>query len=204
MNMTHEQIASIPIEMRGSIRWLCHQAKRPTTVGGLGASVTNPLDWSGFSACLNACNDEAYRPQDGVGYVFNGDGIVGIDIDNCCQINPVSNEREIRSTPFLVAVCKAFKGTYTEVSLSGKGLHIYCKVNPAASHLLAKGRKEMSPMGMSVEYYPKGRYFVVTGDAVNWSKPVLVDKTRAVEGLIGSLDLMAAVSDFKGEYTHEI
>lgn len=82
----------------------------------------------------------------GVGFVFDGNGIVGIDLDHCLVDGKVSD----KFTPLLTTL-----KTYTEVSPSGTGLHLFirCKEKP-----YDKGRKRND-----FEIYSDDRYFTITG-----------------------------------------
>lgn len=86
-------------------------------------------------------------PDKGIGFVFDGNGIVGIDLDHCLLDGNVSDKFALILTQLK---------TYTEISPSGTGLHLIlrCKTKPYTT-----GRKKGD-----LEIYSEGRYFTVTGN----------------------------------------
>jgi primase-polymerase (primpol)-like protein len=54
--------------------------KLPLQVSGEAAASTNPATWSGLDEAVAAARR---RRVDGIGFVFNGDGIGGVDLDGC-------------------------------------------------------------------------------------------------------------------------
>jgi primase-polymerase (primpol)-like protein len=84
---------------------------------------------------------------DGIGFVVNGDGIVGGDLDGCRlphsgEIHPTAREIINRMH------------TYTEVSPSGCGFRLFGLAVLPADHPCRVG---------SIEVYSRARYFTVTG-----------------------------------------
>lgn len=133
----------IPAELIALPRWIRHQAKRPITVNGFGASSTNERTWSTYA------NAKASKHGDGLGFVLNGDGIVCVDLDHCITdgvLNPVAQ-----------AIVDALPGAYVEVSPSGTGLHIWGRA------ILPKGYR-FEYQGQAVEIYPSGRYLTMTAN----------------------------------------
>lgn len=107
------------------------------------ASTTDPNTWCHFDAAL-ACY-EFIGGYDGLGFVFaEGDGLVGIDIDDCLDGGLSDMARDIlASVP-----------GYSEVSPSGKGIHIITRGEI--------GRAYKSD-DIGLEIYTKSRYFAITG-----------------------------------------
>jgi primase-polymerase (primpol)-like protein len=62
----HTKVAKVPVE-----------AKR-----GIHASVTCPDQWVDYPTCLRFWQEHAHASE-GIGIVLTGDGLVGIDLDNC-------------------------------------------------------------------------------------------------------------------------
>lgn len=81
----------------------------------------------------------------GIGFVFNGDGIIGIDIDKI-----IETENELA-----MYWIERF-ASYTELSPSGKGYHIYVR-GEIPGPLRRKGRWEI---------YDTKRFFTVTGNQI--------------------------------------
>ena len=72
----------IPDELKVVPRWVTSLSKVPYCSGAVNgkASSANPNTWSNFHLTQTAYEEGG---RDGVGFVFNGDGIVGIDLDHC-------------------------------------------------------------------------------------------------------------------------
>ena len=88
----------------------------------------------------------------GIGFAFNGNGVVGIDIDHCV-IDGKFNELATK-------IVNKFKNTYIEYSPSGKGIHIYFRDNDIKG---LRGRKNSKN---GCECYVNQRFFTVTGNRV--------------------------------------
>ena len=72
----------IPKELKELNQWVCSwdRSKAPMQSDiNIAASSTNPQTWSTFN---NACMAVETNTYDYVGFVFNDNGIVGIDIDS--------------------------------------------------------------------------------------------------------------------------
>lgn len=136
--------------------------KVPVQANGLGASTTNPKTW----ATLGQAVQGAFAGGYGVGFVFSGDGIIGIDLDGARNI------KTGRATPEAAEVLKRF-GSYTEVSPSGTGYHIFVKGSLPEG---VSGRK-----GGGVEIYSQARYFTMTGIAATGSPEVIEERQEAID-----------------------
>ena len=109
------------------------------------ASSTNEATWGSFEQAVLAVKDGEY---DHIGFVFNNNGLVGIDID-------VGFEDGLL-TPLCVDIMKHCQ-SYTEKSKSGRGVHILLHGN-----LPFDGKNNRK----GVEIYKTGRYFITTGDVL--------------------------------------
>jgi hypothetical protein len=116
------------------------QANRPYA-----ASSTNPATWASFEDALWAVEHGYY---DYLGFVFNDNGIVGIDLDDAVNEFGVSN-----TAKDILLQCN---GTYMELSKSVKGLHIFIK-----GDIPFKGKNNLA----GVEIYKTARFFIMTGDS---------------------------------------
>jgi len=136
----------IPAELRARDCWVRHVRKRPVTVDGRQASVTNAATWTSYD------DAQASTVGDGLGFVLDGDGIVCIDLDHCLHRG--------RLTSWGRAILESMPATYIERSPSGSGLHVWGLGNVERGHVHRFA-------GGAVEVYGRGRYMTVTGD--RWS-----------------------------------
>ena len=145
--MTKLQIENIPKELKSIdqwVRWEDMEDKKPIDPkyqSNQFASSTDPHTWGKFKQALSYCNGVG-----GIGFVFtSNDPYAGIDLDNCRDRRTGTINREA----MLIA---RRLNSYTEISPSGKGLHILVKCKPF------KGRREKL-----IEAYYYGQYLTVTG-----------------------------------------
>lgn len=125
------------------------QTKVPYNARGFQkASTANSKTWSTFE---QAAATYSLQEREGVGYVFAGDGVTGIDLDKCRDPETGMVAEWAR------AIVRRFD-TYTEISPSGAGLHLY-----VAAAVSGSGRKRPYADG-AIEAYDRARYFTVTGD----------------------------------------
>jgi len=150
--------------------------KVPYTAAGIKAKVNDPADWSDYTTCCAALQE---NPQefDGLGFVL-GDGFVGVDLDNA--LGPKGLK------PWAKQIFRALeKGrglTYTEISPSGNGLHlIYTWDNPIKDG--PTGRRFSPQPGTHFEAYLRNRYFTFTGKRFAPGKTP-PEPQKAPEGLI--------------------
>lgn len=113
--------------------------KRPLSVGGFPASVTNPAHWTSLATA------RASRQGVGLGFVLAGDGIGCVDLDDCVSGGVVADWAQ----EFL----DANPGTFTELSVSGTGLHVW--------GLLEAGPGSRIRDGRNIEVYSTGRYIAL-------------------------------------------
>lgn len=107
------------------------------------ASSTNSNDWSTYDVAKKASSD--------VGIVFTPEQtLLGIDIDHCLTNNKITHEQKN-----IIADLILEADTYTEVSPSGEGLHLFLEVSSA----LTLNSNKKAPY----EAYTSGRYFTFTG-----------------------------------------
>ena len=107
---------SIPNALKAKPRWVTALKKRPYCSASINslASTADPDTWSDFGLTHSAYEEGG---KDGVGFVFNGDGIVGIDLDDCVVNGQPSDAA--------IAILKQAGCGYVEYSQSGTGLHAY-------------------------------------------------------------------------------
>ena len=138
---------NIPQELRELKQWVCayDHSKVPMQANvHLPASTTYPDTWASFEDAVSAVEEGYY---DHIGFVFNDNGIVGIDLDDAIEggiMSPLARE--------ICDICYS----YAEVSKSGTGIHLFVK-----GDIPFKGKNNLA----GVEMYKTARFFIMTGDA---------------------------------------
>lgn len=140
---------NIPEELRQLKQWVCayDSSKVPMMATmPFPASSTNPNTWSTFKDAVSAVKAGIY---DYIGFVFNDNGIVGIDIDDGYtadgELSPLSKD--------ILGKC----WSYTERSKSGRGFHLF-----TIGDVPFKGKNNLA----GIEVYKTARFFIMTGDVV--------------------------------------
>ena len=158
-------LKNIPQEIQSLNQWVCSRSdsKAPQQAScPFPASSTNPHTWSSFETTLNAVVDGKY---DYLGFVFNDNGIVGVDIDDGYDedgfLTPLAAD--------IIGKCKS----YTEKSKSGRGVHILLR-----GDLPFKGKNNRN----GVEIYKTARYFIMTGDVLLYN--TIIDNQEAIDYIV--------------------
>jgi putative DNA primase/helicase len=105
----------------------------------------------------------------GIGIMFQGSGLFGIDLDTC--VDPRTGE----FAPWAAAIVARFPGAWREKSPSRTGIHLI-----GEGRLPGKGHNLRRPEGGGVECYDAGRFFTLTGDGLPGSPPEPGDSQEAV------------------------
>jgi len=160
---------NIPLELSKFKQWVCWNSAKmpinPKLESITLASVTNPATWGSFAQALEAY--ERFKLS-GIGFVFNEDDpFIGIDIDGCRNPNSGTMKGE-------AIVIASEMDSYTEVSPSGKGLHIIVK-----GWLPFRGKQ-----GDMFEIYGHGRYFTMTGWHYEPTPIIVKDRDKELVKLI--------------------
>lgn len=147
---------NIPRELRERKQWLVAIGKVPHTgwarVGLTPASVTDPTSWLMFEDAVTLAGWG--KLERGIGYVLSADDpCTCIDLDVKDDTTPEQLERFRR-------ILYGFD-TYSERSLSGRGVHIWCRGK------VGKGLRRDG-----VEVYSQERFIVCTGDLV-FDRPIV-------------------------------
>jgi primase-polymerase (primpol)-like protein len=158
----------LPVDLTDRPRWVRYRVvnrgarptKVPITLAGRAASSTDQTTW---------CSFDQVRHHDRIGFVLTGDGIVCLDIDHC--LDPAG-----APAPWAAPILAALPATYTEVSPSGDGLHVW------GTGTLARGRKVAVPGG-TVECYGTGRYITVTAQRFGDCPTALADLSGVIAAL---------------------
>ncbi|MBC7203441.1 MAG: hypothetical protein H5U29_07935 [Pusillimonas sp.] len=138
----------IPDTLKTLSRWVTWSGSKvpfDPTMPCRPASVKDPSTWGAYEVAKKAYENGG---RNGVGIVLNGDGLVGVDLDDCVN--------DWEPTPGAVALLNHVGVQYVEFSPSGRGLHGY---GFACAPQRCKGLWE----GVRVELYSTGRYLTVTG-----------------------------------------
>lgn len=185
--------AAIPHELKQLPQWVVHKAKRPYNPAGGAGKAGVPGTWATFEQAVQAVQSGRY---DGIGFEFDNNGLVGIDLDT------VRDPETGWIAPDAAEIIHSV-GSYTEVSPSGYGFHIIAKADIG----LQWNKKALSANGIQrldvdlktgevrtdktgkpkmktpeIEMYTGGRYFTITGN-VYGGLATITDCTEAVNAL---------------------
>lgn len=151
------RVPSLPRELTEQDRWVrwrrAHGSKIPIQLDGKNASSADAATWTTFRAASRS------GIGDGLGFVLGG-GIGCVDLDHAL-IND-------QLTPGARKILDSLPASYTEISPSGDGLHVWL--------LMPHGKgRVLSIDGQKTEIYPpeSGRYITVTHRPFNRSHPLL-------------------------------
>lgn len=157
---------NIPQSLKKLPQWVCTDgdSKVPLEAGSTyPASSTNPMSWSSFDSAKTTI-DLGFH--DYVGFVFNDNGIVGIDIDDGYDEDGLMSELAAD----IIGKC----GSYTEKSKSGRGFHILLY-----GDIPFKGKNNLK----GVEIYKASRFFIMTGDTLIYRD--MVENQEAIDYILG-------------------
>lgn len=146
MEWLEPKFEEIPPELINIDRWVIWRDKVPFNAKTKKkADCTDPTQWESFELAKSTYENGGF---DGIGFVLNNDGIIGIDLDRCVVDGKPSEEAE--------KLLEGLNVGYIELSPSGNGLHAFGYGN------ILNGRKSQID-GLHVEIYPNKRYLTVTG-----------------------------------------
>ena len=158
-------LQNIPQEIKSLKQWVGVSAdsKIPRKLfSPYAASSTDPATWGSFVGVEEAIERNAISYP---GFVFNDNGIVGVDIDDGYDeegfLSPLAAD--------IIGKCKS----YTEKSKSGRGFHILLK-----GDLPFKGKNNRN----GVEIYKTARYFIMTGDVMLYD--TIIDNQEAIDYIV--------------------
>ena len=156
------RLDAFPSELRLKNNWVVWKGKKipfDASCVNSKASVSNPQSWSSFDKAKTAYEEGGW---DGLGFMLDGTGIAGVDLDKCV-VNGVPERNAIQ-------ILETLNAQYVELSPSGGGLRAFGYAN-----CLPKGRSGVLH-GVSTELYTKGRYLTVTGHAIKYGEFKHFDK----------------------------
>lgn len=166
---------NIPAVLRDRPQWVARGVdKKPYGAPGRLASSTDRATWLSFAAAVALATREGLP---GVGFVFAPDDpFCGIDLDKCRDADAGTVQ------PWAQRLIERLN-SYTEVSPSGTGLHVFVR-----AVLPGPGRKRSGPDGTgAIETYDRARYFTVTGLHVAGTPVTVEDRTAIIADLYGRL-----------------
>ena len=135
---------------------------------GRNASTTNPRTWGTFEEAVAACRRYG---GDGIGFVFTKDDpYCGIDFDDVRD--PVTGKLTDEAAADIARL-----DSFSEVSPSGKGVHVIVKAT------LPAGGKH--PEGLGI--FNTARYFCITAAAVPGSPPKINERQEVVNELLAKM-----------------
>jgi putative DNA primase/helicase len=133
---------------------------------GANADHSDPLTWAFYDEALTF--RASARVCDGIGFVFHND-YTGIDLDGCRD--PETGRIEEWAWEIIRAIA-----SYTEISVSGKGVHIIAKGTiPAGVKRLLDGHK--------VEMYSTRRFFTWSGEQLPGTPNTIEDRQSEITAL---------------------
>lgn len=142
----------VPQSLKDLPRWLLWRPEKrggkttkvPYSPKGSG-STTDPNTWSSYHVVVETLQGSPNKYA-GIGFVLNGDGVSCIDCDHCITDGEVS--------PDVLEIIEEVD-SYTEISPSGTGVHIWFRGTLPQGSGNRKG---------SFEVYETGRYITITGE----------------------------------------
>lgn len=157
----------IPNELKECKNWVVWDENKipynPKT--GTKAKTNAPKTWSDYTTAINRVTYGANAG--GIGFVLTeNDPYIVLDLDHC--INPLTGEFSQLATDIL----ERFSGTYTEISQSETGVHIFVRGNFPVNGWRGDG----------IEIYASGRYIAMTGNAIEYTG--IADKQNALDELV--------------------
>lgn len=153
---------NIPDELKRLPQWVCwNENKVPIDAKtGFNASPTNPATWSPYGVAARAAHQHR-----GIGFVLTeNDPYCFIDLDAGGDAEDMALQKQVFE----------YMDSYTEVSPSGRGLHIIVRAAPPYSR-----------RSQHIEVYGKERYMTMTG--VLYRDAGIMDRQLHVEQLLSKL-----------------
>jgi primase-polymerase (primpol)-like protein len=138
--------------------------KPPFQTTGRAAAANDPRTWCSYRQAKATLETES--GYQGIGFMLDR-GIVVIDLDNCLE----KTEGGLRVTKTARRVFE-LAHSYTEISPSGKGLHIFLRGKMPE----VNGQKQDGMKSDKGEMYEARRYITVTGERVGQAQEIREDQ----------------------------
>lgn len=170
---------NIPDSIKNDVKWVCSRANRKMPLRAdmllmasslpngyvnyeeVCASVSNPATWCTFEQAMDCIENKVCSH---IGYVFDGNGIIGVDLDHCFERGVLTDKA--------LSVIRKFH-SYTEISKSGEGIHILVR-----GKLPFQGSNNQN----GVEVYSTARFFILTGRTVGYTD--IIENQEAIDWLL--------------------
>ena len=120
------------------------------------AGAGEPSTWGDYK---KAAVLVGLKQAQGIGFEFHNNGVYGVDLDHVLIDGKLSPE---------AAEIIKLLDSYTEISPSGKGIHIFVK----ATGVKLERKKVKLTDTTEIEMYHEKRYFTMTGDIYGELKPI--------------------------------
>lgn len=154
-----------PAELRERAQWcLARQNKRPMTVDGRAASVTDPTTWSDFDTASHHATEQGC----GIGYVQTAD-----DPYSCIDMD-VKDGTSREALDRYQSIIDRFD-SYTEHSQSGRGFDVWVKEK------IGNGKRRDG-----VEVYSQARFMICTGNVLR-DQPI-AERQSMLTNMIAQMD----------------
>lgn len=186
--MNEDDFSSIPAEMKALPQWVCwyfgeregKTTKIPySVITKSGAKSNDANTWTSFeNAYQEAQNTGLFTGQNatgkrgGIGFMF-ANGYCGVDLDHV-----IDNSGNLKE--FAADIVQTLD-SYTELSPSGTGLHIFIKINEPLSSIGARRKINFDDIS-DIEIYDTGRFFTVTGKPYEQTRQI-TERTEALKGV---------------------
>lgn len=128
------------MELKNRNQWAISNNKAPFQINGEMASSTDKSTWTSFENVINKSDQVGF-------FLSKHDPYTVIDLDNCIKDGVISDEAK---------TIVELLNSYTEISQSGTGLHIFVKAKKPGNR--SKNTKK------GFEMYDKERFMVMTGN----------------------------------------
>jgi len=170
-------LANFPKTLRELPLWILwrlekrdgNETKVPYRIDGVRASITNPNDWTDFDTACRAFDPAKYN---GLGFVLRKeDNIVCIDLDHC-----IGDDGKICGEA--MDIVKKMN-SWTEVSQSGRGLHIFIRGSKPTDKCRFSPREFKS-----LEVYDSDRYIALTGNHLPGTPLEIMERQGMLESLL--------------------
>lgn len=172
-----EVVDKIPADLRSQDKWLLIRldwdyekkkyGKMPkSSADRTPAKSNDATTWGSFERAIN----KIAPVNEALTYALNNDGVCVIDIDHCITNGQLS--------PAAQSVADLFTGTYIERSVSGDGIHIFCR---GTTELRPNTKLIIDGEELDIEIYRDKRFIVVTGHLLNGADSVLLDMQTALD-----------------------